>query len=231
MKPKAEPRSSERQRIDRAAGAMKVFPLPGVVVLPGSATPFHIFEPRYREMVARALEGDRVLCIGTLRRDADAALDRAEVHPVAGAGLIEEARCHEDGRYHLLFRCLERVALVRELPNGKPYREFEAQRLEDLYPPAGPQALEVEAEALRQLTLELCQVLPEESGAVRLAEAAARTRDPSALADLVAGAVASEPPARLAILATCEVGRRMERVMQEISGVLLVLSRGRSPRA
>jgi len=229
MKPKAEP-GSERQRIDRAASAMKVFPLPGVVVLPGTTTPFHIFEPRYRQMVADALEGDRVLCIGTLQRDADTSRDRAEVHPVAGAGLIAEAQRHEDGRYHLLFRCLDRVTLVRELPGGKPYREFQVERLEDRYPPAGPPALEVEAEALRQLTLELCQVLPEESGAVRLAEAAARTRDPSALADLVAGAVASELPARLAILATAEVGRRMERVMQEISGVLLVLSRGRSQR-
>jgi len=229
MKPK-EPRPGERQRIDRAAGAMKIFPLPGVVALPGTATPFHIFEPRYRQMVADALEGDGVLCVGTLRRDADAAQDRAEVYPVAGAGVIEEAQAHPDGRYHLLFRCLDRVTLVREHVNGKPYREFEVARLEDRYPTAGPRALEVEAEALRQLTLELCQVLPEESGASRLAEAAARTRDPSALADLVAGAVASELPARLAILATAEVGRRMERVMQEISGVLLVLSRGRSQR-
>ncbi|MBI5069831.1 MAG: LON peptidase substrate-binding domain-containing protein [Deltaproteobacteria bacterium] len=217
--------------IDRAAGAMKIFPLPGVVVLPGSAVPFHVFEPRYRLMVADALAGDRILCVGTLRNDADAMQDRAAVHPVAGAGFLEEAERQPDGRYHVLFRCLERVRLVRELENGKPYREFAVERLEDLYPPAGAAALQGEAEALRQLTLELCQVLPEESGAARLAETAARTRDPSALADLVAGAVAEEVPARLAVLGTADVGQRLSRVMQELSGVLLLLSQGRAPRA
>lgn len=226
-----EPGSGALPSIDRAAGAMKVFPLPGVVVLPGSAVPFHIFEPRYRMLVADALAGDRVLCVGTLRRDGDAMQDRPEVHPVAGAGFIEEAERQADGRYHILFRCLERVRLLRELANGKPYREFEVERLEDRYPPAGPAALQGEAEALRQLTLELSQVMPEESGAVRLAQSAARTRDPSALADLVAAAVAEEPPARLAVLGMADVGQRLARVMQEISGVLLLLSQGRVPRA
>lgn len=228
---KAERQEEERQRVARAAGAMKIFPLPGVVVLPGTATPFHIFEPRYRRMIADALEGDRVLCVGTLRHNGDAMADRPELHPVAGAGVLEEAQLHADGRYHIAFRCLERVSLVRELANGKPYREFEVRRIEDRYPAGGPAALEVEAEALRQLTLELCQVLPQESGATRLAEVAARTRDPSALADLVASAVASEPPARLDILAAAEVGQRMERVMQELSSVLLMLARGRTHRA
>lgn len=221
---------AERQRIVAAAGAMKLFPLPGVVVLPGTGTPFHVFEPRYRALFADALAGDRVLCVGTLQRDGDAQEDRAAVHPVAGAGVIEEAQQLPDGRYHVVFRCLARVSLVRELANGKPYREFEVQPIEDRYPEAGPEALEVEAEALRQLTLDLAQVLPEESGASRLAQVAARTRDPSALADLVAAAVASEPPARLAVLSSADVGRRMERVVQEISSVILVLSRGRSPR-
>lgn len=228
MKPD-EP-GSPRPSIDRAAAAMKLFPLPGVVVLPGTAVPFHIFEPRYRQLVADALAGDRVLCVGTLRRAEDALVDRAEVHPVAGAGFVEEAERQDDGRYHVLFRCLDRVTLVRELANGKPYREFEVQRLEDRYPPGGAAALEAEAEALRQLTLELSHVLPEESGAARLAESAARTRDPSALADLIASALAEEPAARLAVLGTAEVSRRLARVMQEISGVLLLLTQGKVQR-
>jgi len=228
MKP-AKP-GSPPPSIDRAAAAMKLFPLPGVVVLPGTAVPFHIFEPRYRQMVADALAGDRILCVGTLRRDEDAPADRAEVHRVAGAGFIEQAQLQPDGRYHILFRCLDRVTLVRELASGKPYREFEVQRLEDRYPPAGPVALEAEAEALRQLTLELSQVMPEESGAARLAESAARTRDPSALADLVASALTEEPAARLAVLGTAEVAGRLSRVMQEISGVLLLLTQGKMQR-
>ena len=35
---------------------LRIFPLPGVVLLPGTLLPLHIFEPRYRAMVADALE-------------------------------------------------------------------------------------------------------------------------------------------------------------------------------
>ena len=37
-----------------------LFPLPNVVLFPNVFLPLHIFEPRYREMVADALAGDRI---------------------------------------------------------------------------------------------------------------------------------------------------------------------------
>ena len=44
-----------------------LFPLPGVVLLPGTLLPLHIFEPRYRAMVADALEGDRTIGMAMLK--------------------------------------------------------------------------------------------------------------------------------------------------------------------
>ena len=44
-----------------------LFPLPGVVLLPGTLLPLHIFEPRYRQMVANALSGDRMIGMALLR--------------------------------------------------------------------------------------------------------------------------------------------------------------------
>ena len=44
-----------------ACAALKIFPLPGVVLLPGAPAPFHLFEPRYRALGAAVLDGDRVL--------------------------------------------------------------------------------------------------------------------------------------------------------------------------
>ena len=38
-----------------------IFPLPDVMLFPGATRPLHIFEARYREMVADALEGDRLI--------------------------------------------------------------------------------------------------------------------------------------------------------------------------
>jgi Lon protease-like protein len=220
-----------RALVAQASGALKVFPLPGVVVLPGTPTPFHVFEPRYRAMIADALDGDRTLAIATLRRSEEQPQDRPALHSAAGAGVIEADEKLPDGRYRILFRCLERVRLLEELPNGKPYREFRTELLEDRYPPGGEAALQGSVEALEQLVYDLAKVLPAESGAPRLAEAAARMRNPSRLADLVGAAVASEPAARLELLETLDVGKRLELVMQEVASVLLVLSRGRAPRA
>ncbi len=38
-----------------------IFPLPNAVLFPNVFLPLHIFEPRYRAMVADALRGDRII--------------------------------------------------------------------------------------------------------------------------------------------------------------------------
>ena len=46
---------------------LPVFPLPGLVLFPGTQLPLHIFEPRYREMLEAALSGDRMLVMALLQ--------------------------------------------------------------------------------------------------------------------------------------------------------------------
>jgi Lon protease-like protein len=227
----ARRRPDSRAALAKACAALKAFPLPGVVVLPGTPSPFHVFEPRYRALVAAALEGDRMLAVPTLVRDEDAPMSHAAVHPVAGAGFVEAEEKLPDGRYHVLVRGLARVRLVEEVETGEPWRAFRAEILDDVYPAGGPGALEAEVKTLEQLVLELSQLLPPESGAPRLAEAVTRVQDPGALADLVAAATVSEPAGRLRILEELDVARRLRLVEQEIAGVVLMLSQGKTPRA
>jgi Lon protease-like protein len=228
--PAAESREL-RQLVAQACPRLKVFPLPGAVVLPGTPLPLHVFEPRYRELVADALDGDRTLAVATLRSSSGAAEDRAPLHPVAGAGVLEADERLPDGRYRVVFRCLARVRLAEELANGRAYREFRAELLEDRFPPGGPAALAGGLEALEQLVYDLAKVLPAESGAAKLAEATARLGDVARVADLVAAAVVSEPGARLRALETLDVKERLALVTDEVASVLLVLSRGRTPKA
>jgi Lon protease-like protein len=202
-----------------------------VVVLPGPPTLLHIFEPRYRAMTADALATDRVMAVATLRSGESAAQARAAVHPVAGAGFIEADERLPEGRFNIVLRGVSRVRLVEELDRGKPYREFQVEVLEDRYPPGGPEALQGQVEALEQCVYELASLLPPESGAAKLAEAAARLRSAGRLADMVAAAVVSEPEARMRVLEELDVGRRLEFVMGEVAGVILMLSRGKSPSA
>jgi hypothetical protein len=123
------------------------------------------------------------------------------------------------------------VRLLEEIESGKPYREFRAEVLEDVHPAGGPGALAGEADALRQLVLELAQLLPPESGASQLAEAVAQLREPGVLADVVAAAAVSEPEARRGVLEELDVARRLRRVQAEVASVVLLLSRGRTPSA
>jgi hypothetical protein len=112
-----------------------------------------------------------------------------------------------------------------------PWREFRAELLEDLLPAGGAEALRSDVEAVEQLCLELATLLPPESGAGQLAGAATRLRSPGAVADLVAAAALGEPAARYRVLETLEVARRLALVEEEVAGVVLLLSRGRVPRA
>lgn len=220
---------SPRAALQKACAALKVFPLHGVAVLPGTPTPFHIFEPRYKALVEEALRGDRVLAVpGLVSKEGTHELHPALI-PVAGACIIEREERYEDGRFDIVVRGLARVRLHEELPAANPYREFRAEILDDVWP-ANRAELQPGLESLRQLVYQLAQRLPSESGAPALAEAVAQMKDASAITDLVAAAAISEAEDRQKILEELDVGRRLDQVIEEVAGVVLVLSNGRSPR-
>jgi len=201
-----------------------------VVLLPGAPAPFHVFEPRYRELFAAALEGDRVVAVPTVVDPRRAMEERPELFPVAGLCVIVGEHRKEDGTLDVLLHCAGRVTLLEELRRGKPWREFRAEFLEDAYPPAGVAALQGDVEALAQLCYDLIPLLPPESGVARLTEAVARMKDPAAMADLVAAAAITEPEARYRVLAEPAVARRLKLVEEELASLVLLLRQGRGTR-
>jgi Lon protease-like protein len=213
---------SLRALLGGSAGSLKIFPLPEVVLFPGTPGPFHVFEPRYRAMVKAALSGDRLIAVATLRDPADASRSRAPVFPVAGAGFIEADERLPDGRFNILLRGVARVRLVEEiLETGRPYREFRVDVMDDVCPPGGPSALAPEVSTLERCVLELARRSEADSGARDLAEAVARMRVPGRLADAVAAALVSDTGSRIAILEELDVGRRIGLVVDEVAALLL----------
>ena len=88
--------------------SIPLFPLPNVVLFPNVFLPLHIFEPRYREMVADALDGDRIIGMALLRPGWEADYEgRPPVYPVGCAGVITHAERLADGRYNIVLRGLE----------------------------------------------------------------------------------------------------------------------------
>jgi Lon protease-like protein len=214
-----------------ACTALKIFPLPGVVLIPGAPAPFHLFEPRYRALGAAVLDGDRVVAVPTLVDPEEAMAARAAVRPVAGAGMVVAEQRNDDGTIDLVLQGTSRVRLLEEVTGATAWREFRAEVLHDVYPAGGANALQGDIEALGQLVYELAELLPPESGAGQLAEAVARSRVPGAMADLVAAAAISEPEVRYRVLETVDVAARLALVKEEVAGVILLLSRGRTPSA
>ena len=68
-----------------------IFPLPDVVLFPSVFLPLHIFEPRYRQMLAEALRSDRIIGMVLLRGNRDDIEEPPPVHPIGCAGLISHA--------------------------------------------------------------------------------------------------------------------------------------------
>ena len=215
-------RADHREALLRACARLKIFPLQGVTVFPGTPTPFHIFEPRYRALFADALAGDRVLAVPTMAEAGDAPFEIEPVRAIAGACVIEDHERLPDGRYHVLVRGAGRVRLGPELATGKPYREFRAELLDDVLPTSGLAEAQAKAAALEQLLVQIAAGLPPESGATKLAADAAQL-GPSALADLAAAALVTDVEARYAILSEVQVLRRLDLVTSEAAAVVLAI--------
>ncbi|MFN7145856.1 MAG: LON peptidase substrate-binding domain-containing protein, partial [Myxococcota bacterium] len=122
----------DRARLEEACRSLPLFPLPGTVLMPGSLLPLHVFEPRYRELVADCIREGMPLSVCQIRPEevADAA-NAPGVLPYAGVGIIGAHHELPDGRYNVLVQPLGRVRLLGERPSGKAYRIAEAQLLVD----------------------------------------------------------------------------------------------------
>src|SRR6187397_607706 len=101
--------------------SIPVFPLPNVVLFPNVFLPLHIFETRYREMVADALKGDRIIGMTLLKPGYQADYEgRPPIYAVGCAGVITHAEPLADGRFDIVLRGLEKFRVVSE-DSSKPY--------------------------------------------------------------------------------------------------------------
>ena len=101
---------------------LPIFPLSGVLLLPGGKLPLNVFEPRYLAMVFEALAGHRMIGMvqpvqpGGFAGDGMPADDgRPKVHRVGCAGRITNFNETEDGRLMLVLSGVCRFDIVREL--------------------------------------------------------------------------------------------------------------------
>lgn len=201
--------SEALERARAAVSRLKIFPLPEVVLLPNSALPLHVFEPRYRALVADALSSDKVFALAQVFPGQETRAEHPELEPMLCVGTIALHQGLADGRSNLVLAGVARARLVHELPQTKLYREVEAVLLED---PVLDEADQDEL-ALRSVVVELMARLPTEV-AERLALLTTRLRG-GALADLLASTIMEDVARRFEVLNETDVRVRMRTVGQE----------------
>lgn len=100
---------------------LPVFPLRGVLLLPGCRLPLNIFEPRYLAMTEAALGEGRLIGMAQ-PRDPDADLDSSSLYDTGCAGRIVSFSESDDGRYLITLKGVCRFQIAEELEVETPYR-------------------------------------------------------------------------------------------------------------
>jgi Lon protease-like protein len=99
-----------------------IFPLEVTMLFPGVSRPLHIFEPRYRAMVADALKGDRIIGMTTLKPGFEANYaGRPPIYDIGCAGLITDVEELPGGRFNIVVRGLVKFRVTSE-DESRPYR-------------------------------------------------------------------------------------------------------------
>jgi Lon protease-like protein len=129
---------------DQLPRALPIFPLAGVLLLPGGKLPLNIFEPRYLAMTRDAMAGSRM--IGMIQPlDPKSRAKAPEVYLTGCAGKITAFSETDDGRFQITLTGVCRFAVVEELGVTTPYRQVLASFArfrDDLASAAEPDAVQ-----------------------------------------------------------------------------------------
>jgi Lon protease-like protein len=178
---------------------LPIFPL-NLVLLPGEALPLHIFEPRYRQMLADCLEGDQRFGIV------------AEYQPRPGTlgcvALIRAAQALEDGRSAIVVMGQRRFGIRTLLDAGTPYLMAAVEEFDDR---PGSAPLPVEHAELQRLASELREALS--VLADRPGEAPAWSEDGELFSFQVAALLETDLETRAILLAERSTRERVRSVL------------------
>ncbi|MBS0171815.1 MAG: LON peptidase substrate-binding domain-containing protein [Nitrospira sp.] len=115
-----------------------LFPLPNVVFFPKTYLPLHVFEPRYRQMVADAAAGGQCIGMALLKEGWEEQYDgNPPIFSMGCVGRLASVQALPDGRSNILLQGLDRYEIQEEFFD-KSYREARIT----LKPRGGPASLE-----------------------------------------------------------------------------------------
>jgi uncharacterized protein len=185
---------------------LPIFPL-DLVLLPGVPLPLHIFEPRYREMIAECLE--RKKPFGVVRASSGGVADIG-----CTAEIMSVTKKYDDGRMDILTRGVERFEVIH-VNEDRAFLQAEISVLQDEDEPGKPSA-QLVTEAVR---------LHAEIAKLAGAEPSGPDEHAGNLSFLLAGSLPLDLDFKQNLLSTLSEAKRLEAVIGYLEAVLPGLRR------
>jgi Lon protease-like protein len=188
---------------------LPLFPL-DLVLLPGVPLPLHVFEPRYKEMIAECLDEKKPF--GVVRASSDGVADIG-----CTAEIVEVTKRYDDGRMDILTRGVERFEVL-QVHEERSFLQAEFTVIED-EPGQAPsqmveQAVRLHAEIVKLAGAELGG--PEEGA--------------DHLSFLLAGSLPLDLDFKQKLLTTLSEPKRLQAVISYLEAVLPGLRRAAKAR-
>ncbi len=190
---------------------LPLFPLE-LVLLPGMSLPLHIFEPRYREMIAECLEQKKPC--GVVRASSDGVADIG-----CTAEILSVTKKYDDGRMDIVTRGVERFEVV-EVNQDRTFLRAEITVLQDDDEPDKP-AVEMVTQAVR---------LHAEIAKLAGAEPSGPDEHAANLSFLLAGSLPLDLDFKQTLLSTPSEAKRLEAVVGYLEAILPGLRRAAKAR-
>lgn len=214
--------------LERFSGILPLFPLPNVVLFPGHRLPLHIFEPRYRQMVADAEQGEGLIGLVLLKQGWEKNYyGVSDIHPVACLGKMRKVQRLPDGRYLITLVGLTRVRINQELDEGRPYRRARVELLPDRVKLAEVVALRRFADEVIEAFNRALKSLTDLPGSLLSTQRAA---PPGLLLDVLASYLPAEVSLKQRLLEELDVRRRGQVMLDILTELNDALAREHTAR-
>ncbi len=203
------------------SGTAALFPLPRAVFYPGTTFPLHIFEPRYRQMTADALDGTRWIAMAHLKPGGSelplSSNPAPAIYEMACLCKITAEELLPDGRYYLLLEGLSRAKVIGELPLDLPYRIGQLE----LCPDREPSATQAEQQRIKEDLLRVVQTLyPHLELQTMFVKALEDQMPVGEFSDLLAHALKFHPPMAQRLLEILDPVERGQMVLSNLEARL-----------
>lgn len=175
--------------------------LPGTTLFPGSLLPLFIFEPRYRTLLAEALESNRMFAVAATRSQEET----DTIFPVGGVGIVRACVANDNGTSNLILQGVARVRFSN-WSQSAPYPSASVEPLRSHVSSA------CECRELQKEILSMAASLASTSDSLpnHFLEILGSAGDCEIFSDLAASCLVGSLPVRLRLVEELDVTKRME---------------------